>query len=92
MKRSRWQQVVRSAAAAFLALLFTFGSVMADEIETIKAHIKDNGAKWEAGDTSMTQLPDHERKKRVGTLKPAMALTLDQTQVSASYLTAPSGS
>lgn len=40
----------------------------AGELDDIKKAIKEKGAKWTAGDTSVSNLPDNEKKLRAGTI------------------------
>ena len=55
-------------------LLFSFsGLTFAKELDEIKAAIDKHGAKWIAGDTSVSILPPHERLSRVGLIKPSAA-------------------
>jgi C1A family cysteine protease len=50
----------------FSAIFFLTGLSRADELEDIQKGIKDKGAKWVAGKTSMMMLHPTERKKRLG--------------------------
>jgi hypothetical protein len=50
----------------FSAIFFLTGLSRADELADIQKGIKDKGAKWVAGKTSMMMLLPEERKKRLG--------------------------
>lgn len=54
-------------------LLFISGLTFAGELDEIKTAIKKQGAKWNAGDTSVSKLPPHERLRRLGLIKPSAA-------------------
>ncbi len=60
-------------AAMSLALVLNFTSGWADngvELDKIRQAIKAKGAKWQAGETSVSRLAPEERKKRLGLTMP----------------------
>jgi C1A family cysteine protease len=69
-------------------LLSTAGFSWATELDDIKAAIKAKGAKWTAGETSVSKLPAKRRKTRVSAVKP---LAAPEQAASLSLLTAPTG-
>jgi C1A family cysteine protease len=66
MKRKHF--VIGLVALVSLFLISTL--VNATELQDIKAAVKAKGAKWVAGETSISKLPPEQRKKRLGLLKP----------------------
>lgn len=67
--------VGRKILAGFVILLisaFAGSMVFAHDLEHIRAAIKEKGAHWEAGETTMSALPDRERKLRLGHVKPRL--------------------
>lgn len=50
----------------FLAILLIGSGAVAGELEDIQAAIKAKGAKWKAGETSVSKLPKEKRLKRLG--------------------------
>ncbi|PKN52729.1 MAG: hypothetical protein CVU55_05750 [Deltaproteobacteria bacterium HGW-Deltaproteobacteria-13] len=56
-----------------ILLLFLSSLTFAGELDEIKAAIERHGAKWTAGDTSVSKLPHRERLLRVGMIKPSAA-------------------
>lgn len=64
----------------FILLSFSrFGS--ADDLEKIQKAIKEKSAKWEAGETSVSGLNDHEKKRLLG------AIFTDETAKESAILT-----
>jgi len=57
-------------ALSFLS--FATAPSFASELDEIKAAIKDNGAKWVAGETSVSKLPPELRKMRVNLKEPKL--------------------
>ncbi len=53
-------------AILFTAMFLVWTVSFADELSDIQTAIKKKGAKWVAGETSMTKLSKEERKKRLG--------------------------
>ena len=53
-----------------IILFFLTGSIAtANQLDEVRALIHAKGAKWIAGETSVSQLPDHEKKLRLGLVK-----------------------
>ena len=58
--------------ATLLSIVFFISSLsFAGELAQIQANIKHSGAKWVAGETSISKLPSVERKKRLGLFLPS---------------------
>ena len=70
MRQEKMERVFVSAIffACVIFLTGTFAS--ADKLDEIRAAINTKGAKWNAGDTSVSKLTDHEKKLRTGLIKP----------------------
>ncbi len=67
-----WRGKSFSLAAALTALMFLAGTTcFAQELADIQAAIKAKGKKWIAEETSISKLPDNEKKLRVGLFKNA---------------------
>ncbi len=68
-------QCVFAALSAVVILSVFVSPVLAasPEVESINAQIRNTGAKWQADDTSITQLPQERRLKRVGLLMRGIA-------------------
>ena len=75
MKRTALSRVLFSAAAAICVLLFVNGLAFASELDDIKKAIKEKKAKWVAGETSVSVLPDHLRQYRAKMVKPEVKAT-----------------
>ena len=75
MRKILSQKNLISVLLTIFLLLFCSGLTFAKELDDIKAAIKQKGAKWIAGDTSVSKLPPHERLSRLGLLKPSAAET-----------------
>jgi C1A family cysteine protease len=79
-----------------LSIIFSVSSLaVASELAQIQANIKSFGAKWAAGETSISKLPPAERKKRLGLLLPSTYQTvkapaLEESLVSTQAVTLPS--
>jgi C1A family cysteine protease len=62
-----------------LPTIFFLGTILftsfthADELEFIQAAIQSSGARWIAGETSVSKLPPLERRMRLGALKPVFS-------------------
>ena len=58
-----------------LFVIFLTGSLSyAKTLDEIKAAIKKKGMKWTADETSVSNLPDHEKKLRLGLIKHALTV------------------
>jgi C1A family cysteine protease len=57
---------------AFLSIICLSTFLCADELGYIQATIQSSGARWEAGETSISKLPSYERRMRLGALKPIL--------------------
>ena len=61
------------AGTLFLFVIFVTGSfAYASTLDEIRMAIKKKGAHWTAEETSVSQLPDHEKKLRLGLIKPTV--------------------
>jgi C1A family cysteine protease len=61
-------KTVMSSLVMIFLLLFV-GFSFASELDDIRAAIKEKGAKWSAGETSVSKLPPEQRKLRLGLAK-----------------------
>lgn len=52
------------------SIIYFTTSLFADELADIQAAIEASGARWVAGETSISKLPSQERRMRLGALKP----------------------
>jgi C1A family cysteine protease len=78
----------RNVVAAVLSLSLLFVSIplcfaSREEFLKIKNDIWSKGKRWEAAETEISKLPDHERKRRMGLLKPQAAPEIE-SEVSSS--------
>jgi C1A family cysteine protease len=71
MKRDRMSTVLLSVMISFLMVFTTASMVFADKLDDVKAAIEKKGAKWKAGETSISRLSDAEKKLRLGLVKQA---------------------
>jgi C1A family cysteine protease len=60
---------ILSLIVVFIALCLTGPSSLAKELDDIRAAITHKKAKWTADETSISRLPDHEKKQRLGLMK-----------------------
>jgi C1A family cysteine protease len=72
MKKGLFGKDILSGLVILLAVVFVGSTAFAHELDDIRAAIHERGAHWEAGDTSMSKLPDQERKLRLGHVKPRL--------------------
>lgn len=72
MKKTFLQKALMSGFAMVLLLLFVSTFSFAAESDEINAAIKGKGAKWVAGETSVSKLSSDQRKLRVGLIKPGV--------------------
>jgi C1A family cysteine protease len=72
MKESLFGKRVFAGLVILLAVVFAGSTVFARDLEQIREAIKEKGAHWEAGETSMSKLPEQERKLRLGHVKPRL--------------------
>lgn len=81
--RSSFPKIITSCISIFALLfgLFSIALANSDEIDRINKKIKEKGAKWKAGVTSVSHLSKEERQKLCGLLfaeRPEMRYTLDE--------------
>jgi len=62
MKRSIPKQMILVFITMFLLLCCLLQLANASDLEKVKKAIKKKGAKWEAGETSISRLPEYERE------------------------------
>ena len=72
MKKGLFGRYVLAGLVILLAVVFAGSTVFARDLEQIRAAIKEKGAHWEAGETTMSKLPEQERKLRLGHVKPRL--------------------
>jgi len=71
VKRTWFPKVLLGSFLALLVLLGVATSLaLAGELDEIRGAIKDKGAKWTAGETSVSKLPGHLRQLRAALHKP----------------------
>ncbi len=73
MKKTILQKALMSGLVMTLLLLFVSVFSFAAELDEIKAAIEGKGAKWVAGETSISKLSQEQKKLRVGLIKPSAA-------------------
>lgn len=69
-KKTILRRALTSGLVMILLLLFISAFSFASELDDIKAAIEEKGAKWIAGETSVSKLPPELRKLRVGLIEP----------------------
>ena len=62
---------ILSLVIVSVTLFLTGPSSFARELDDIRAAIAHKRARWTAGETSISRLPDHEKKQRLGLIKRA---------------------
>jgi len=72
MKKGLFGKKVLAGFVILLSSVFVASTVFAHDLEHIRAAIKEKGAHWEAGETTMSALPEQERKLRLGHVKPRL--------------------
>jgi hypothetical protein len=70
------------------AMVFFTSTSFAGHLDDVRAAIKAKGAKWEAGETSMSRLSDSAKKKRLGLIK--LSATGNEPMLSTSSPNSPS--
>jgi len=68
MRRSIPKQMILVFITMFLLLCCFLQLANASDLEKVKKAIKKKGAKWEAGETSISRLPEYERELRLGAI------------------------
>lgn len=89
MKKTILQNVLRSGLVMILLLLFLNAFAFASELDDVKAAIEGKGAKWIAGETSVSKLPPELRKLRAGSIEPEITGKEKLLSVEASLLGLP---
>ena len=91
-KKSVNSLAILSLVVAMIAGLFLFTSLASAsdaELNAVQQAIAETGAKWTAGETSISRLPPEERRRRLGGKKPVeKILESELPMVSASTLAA----
>jgi hypothetical protein len=75
MKKATFKKVVMPGVMVISSLFFVPGSSFAAELDDIKAAIKEKGARWVAGETSISKLPPDLKKLRLGHIVPQITGT-----------------
>ena len=70
MRQEKMKRVFISAIFIACVIFLTGTFASAGKLDEIRAAIHTKGAKWNAGDTSVSKLSDHEKKRRLGLIKP----------------------
>lgn len=68
MRRSIPKEMILVFITTFLLLCCFLQLANASDLEKVKKAIKEKKAKWEAGETSISRLPEHERQLRLGAI------------------------
>jgi hypothetical protein len=69
MKGDAMGTVLLTVMISFLLVFTTASTILAGELEDIKAAIVAKGARWKAGETSISKLSDADKKLRLGLVK-----------------------
>ncbi len=69
MKRERSPKVILAALCAVTVIISTGTQSFATDLDHIKAAIVAKGQKWTPTETSVSKLPDHEKRLRLGLVK-----------------------
>ncbi len=72
MNKGLFGKNVLTGFVILLTVVFAGSTVYARDLEQIREAIKEKGAHWEAGETTMSKLPEQERKLRLGHVKPRL--------------------
>jgi C1A family cysteine protease len=74
MMKKGCKSVLAVFTVFMVACLFLTTSVYGaeEELSSVQKMIREKGARWEAGDTSITKLIEKDRKKRLGLRKPVL--------------------
>ncbi len=69
--RIRWGQSLFALLPGFFFLFLFSSSVLAspEELEAVRQQIQNSGARWQAEETSISKLPEEQRRMRLGLLK-----------------------
>jgi C1A family cysteine protease len=67
--KTKGLKAVLALAIMLVMAVVAWSSCFADEIEDVRNVIRTKGHKWVAGETTLSRLPDHERKRRLGLIK-----------------------
>ncbi len=64
----KWEQSIFALLSGFFFLFFFSSSVLAspEELAAVKQQIRNNGARWQAAETSISKLPAEQRSMRLG--------------------------
>ncbi len=90
MKKTALSKIITSTSIICSLTLSTVGISFAHELDDIRGAIKSKGAKWSAGETSVSKLSAQEKKLRAGTFSPVLTAPA-QTQTFGNLLTATTG-
>lgn len=72
MKWVRIEKCFLLMVLIIFTIVLTGSLAHANKLDEIKAAIERKGAKWIAGETSVSKLPDHQKKLRLGLIKPVV--------------------
>ena len=68
--RKLYAGLVGILTCSLLLAFVSAGHASQDELDKVKSDIWAKGKHWVAEETEVSKLPDHERKMRLGLLKP----------------------
>jgi C1A family cysteine protease len=69
MVKKSLKKFILSLTIIFIVQLLTGSLSLAKQLDDIRAAIGHRGAKWTADETSISRLPDHEKRQRLGLVK-----------------------
>jgi hypothetical protein len=91
MEKTILKKILMPGLVTILLLFFVGPFSFASELDDVKAAIEGKGAKWIAGETSLSKLPSHLRKLRVGLIEPEVTGAEKFVSVGAPILGLPAG-
>jgi C1A family cysteine protease len=69
MFKKTLKKFIMTSTIIFIVLFLTGSLSLAKQLDDIRVAIAHKRAKWTADETSISQLPDHEKKQRLGLVK-----------------------
>jgi C1A family cysteine protease len=72
----KWKQSIFALLSGFFFLFFFSSSVLAspEELAAVKQQIQNSGARWQAAETSISKLPQEQRRMRLGFAKESFSV------------------
>lgn len=91
MIRKSSREFIHVLTIVFVILCLTSSVSLAKQLDDLREAIAHKRAKWTAGDTSISRLPDHEKKQRLGLVKEVSAVNEPLLSVQAPMSTLGTG-